>query len=166
MPRTDVGPASDGGPPGGADALAAAQRALVAALVAGAADPVGFDRHRLAVARRALLHKRAGELARHWPDLVHALADRWPTVFVDWARGRPPVGGWRDGWDLARQLADDGQLPATARTALAAAEVRWRYDGRSGPRTRWWPALRRTPDGVVVQVAGRVRLLRRRRTAR
>ncbi|MFY1699505.1 MULTISPECIES: hypothetical protein [unclassified Solwaraspora] len=150
----------------GAGELAAAQRALVAALVTGAADPAGFDRHRLAAARRALLHKRAGELARHWPGLVRALADRWPAVFVSWARARTPVGGWRDGWDLARELAETGQLPATARAELAVAEVRWRYDGRSGPRLRRWPALRRTPDGVVVQVARRVRLLRRRRAAR
>ena len=53
--------------------LAARQAALVAALVAGAPDPPGFDPARLAAARRALLRKRAGEAAKHWPVLAASL---------------------------------------------------------------------------------------------
>lgn len=142
------------------DQLAADQRALVAALVAGAADPAGFDSGRLAAARAVLLTKRAGEAARHWPMLAHSLAPNWPTVFLRWATGRPSAGGLRDGWDFARGLAAAAELPALAAEELAQREAGWRYDGRSGPRRRRWPALRRTPTGAVVQIAGRIRLFR------
>ena len=47
-------------PPDPAAGLAARQEELVAALVAGGPVPSGFDPGRLAVARRALLRKRAG----------------------------------------------------------------------------------------------------------
>ena len=43
--------------------LAARQAALVAALVSGGEVPDGVDAGRLAVLRRALLRKRAGEVA-------------------------------------------------------------------------------------------------------
>jgi hypothetical protein len=145
------------------DQLAADQRALIAALVSGAADPAGVDRERLAAARTALLAKRAGETARHWPMLARSLAPGWPTVFIEWATGQPSAGGLRDGWDFARGLAAVAELPALAAQELAQREVRWRYDGRSGPRPRRCPALRRTPTGAVVQVAGRVLLFRLRR---
>ena len=59
--------------------LAERQAALVAALVAGAPDPPGFDPARLAAARRALLRKRAGEAAKHWPVLAASLGPRWST---------------------------------------------------------------------------------------
>ncbi|MDG4765557.1 hypothetical protein O7632_15840 [Solwaraspora sp. WMMD406] len=147
--------------PTSADDLAAAQRALVAALVHGAADPAGFDQSRLAVARAALLRKRAGEVARHWPLLAAALGPRWPADFVTWAAARSPDGGWRDGWDFARALADAGALPRLAAGELAEREAGWRYDGRSAPRTRRLPALRRVPGGLVVQIAGQVRRLGR-----
>ncbi|MFV2020951.1 hypothetical protein [Micromonospora sp. LOL_023] len=154
----------DGDPPPELARLAAAQHALVAALVTDAPDPVGFDRRRLAAARTALLRKRAGETARHWPMLAHSLADRWPVAFVAWAAGRPSTGGLRDGWDFAREWSEPSELPALAARELAEREACWRYDGRSGPRRRWWPALRRTPAGLIVQVAGRVRLIGTRQT--
>jgi hypothetical protein len=56
----------DGG--SGTDGLAERQAALVAALVAGAPDPPGFDPVRLAATRRALLCKRAGEAAKTAPS--------------------------------------------------------------------------------------------------
>lgn len=143
--------------------LAARQAELVAALVAGAPLPAGFDERRVAAARAALLRKRAGEVARHWPLLAAGYGARWPTVFAEWAAGRSPRGGLRDGWDLARALAAAGRLPAPAAEELAAVEARWRYDGRRPPRPRRLPALRRFPGGVALQVAGRVWLLRRGR---
>ncbi|WP_326553028.1 hypothetical protein [Micromonospora sp. NBC_01813] len=144
--------------------LAAAQHALITALVTDAPDPVGFDHRRLSAARTALLRKRAGETARHWPMLAHSLAGRWPDDFVDWAAGRPSTGGLRDGWDFVREWSEASELPALAARELAEREARWRYDGRSGPRRRWWPALRRTPAGLIVQIAGRVRLIGTRQT--
>ena len=137
------------------------QAALVAALVAGAPAPAGFDAERLAAAGRALLHKRAGEVARAWPLLAAAHGAAWGTAFSAWADGRPPRGSQRVGWDLARELAAARGLPAPAAEELAVREAAWRYDGRGQPRPRRLPAVRRTPGGVVVQLAGRVRVLRR-----
>ncbi|MEQ4305650.1 hypothetical protein ABNF97_30435 [Plantactinospora sp. B6F1] len=147
--RTGAGPART---------LADRQAALVAALVAGAPLPPGFDARLVAVARSALLHKRAGEVARHWPLLAAGHGRRWPAVFAAWAAGRPTSGSIRDGWDLARHLAADGALPWRAAEELAAREAGWRYDGRTPPRRRRRPALRRTGTVLVVQVAGRVRM--------
>jgi hypothetical protein len=116
------------------DALAQRQAALVAALVAGAPDPPGFDPARLAAARRALLRKRAGEAAKHWPVLAASLGPRWATTFAAHRAGRDPVGGLRDGWDLARALGTE--LTADATAELRDREARWRYDGVRPPRPR------------------------------
>ncbi|MEH1013304.1 hypothetical protein V6U90_09345 [Micromonospora sp. CPCC 206060] len=140
--------------------LAARQAALVAALVAGADVPDGFDVRLVGVARVALLRKRAGEVARHWPLLAAGLGTRWPGVFLDWAAGRPTGGGLRDGWDLARTLRDQGTLPLLGADELAVREATARYDGVDPPRPRRCPALVRAGGAVAVQVAGRVRLLR------
>lgn len=143
------------------DDLAARQVALVAALVAGAPLPAGFDPTTVGAARAALLRKRAGEVARHWPMLAAGLGDRWPVVFPDWAAGRPGRGSLRDGWDLARVLRLRGELPALAAEELAAREARFRYRGDEPPRPRRLPAVARVGAAVAVQAAGRVRLLRR-----
>ncbi|MGV9978878.1 hypothetical protein ACWDUH_14475 [Micromonospora wenchangensis] len=149
-------------PPGAAGpvGLAARQAALVAALVAGAPLPAGFAADRVDAARRALLRKRAGEVARHWPLLAAGLGDAWPATFAGWAAGRPTAGSLRDGWDLARALRDRGALPTLGAEELAVREAAHRYDGRNPPRRRRLPALARSGDAVALQLAGRVRLLR------
>jgi hypothetical protein len=53
--------------------LAARQRELIAALVAGGPVPTGVDRARFDAAERALRDKRAGEVAQAWPLLAAAL---------------------------------------------------------------------------------------------
>ncbi|MFC4106200.1 hypothetical protein ACFOX0_09655 [Micromonospora zhanjiangensis] len=131
---------------------------MVAALVAGAPVPAGFDARLVGVARAALLRKRAGEVARHWPLL--AAGTPWPATFAGWADGRPTRGSLRDGWDLARDLAATGRLPATAAEELAVREAAWRYDGDQAPRPRRFPTVRRAGRAVVVQLAGRVWVLR------
>ncbi|GHJ18142.1 hypothetical protein [Micromonospora sp. AKA38] len=140
--------------------LAARQAELVATLVAGGPLPPGFAAAPVEAARRALLRKRAGDVARHWPLLAAGLGADWPAVFVDWAAGRPTNGSLRDGWDLARELRDRGTLPPLGADELTGREAANRYDGRSTPRRRRLPALARTGGAVVVQFAGRVRLLR------
>jgi hypothetical protein len=135
------------------------QAELVAALVAGGPPPAGFDPRRLDAARRALLRKRAGEVARAWPMLAAGHGSGWADAFAAWAAGRQPQGSLRDGWDMARHSA--GELAGPAARELAAREVAWRYDGRSAPRRRWLPAVRRPPGAVVVQHAGRVRVFAR-----
>ncbi|WP_238358776.1 MULTISPECIES: hypothetical protein [Micromonospora] len=145
-------------PPSGS--LAARQAELVAALVAGGPPPPGFTPAPLAAARAALLRKRAGEVARHWPLLAAGLAPHWPATFTEWAADRPTLGGLRDGWDLARVLHARHALPALGAEELAVREATYRYDGDAAPRRRRWPAVGRAGAAVAVQLAGRVRLLR------
>ncbi|MEU3457196.1 hypothetical protein ABZ671_26865 [Micromonospora sp. NPDC006766] len=130
------------------------------ALVAGGPVPPGFATAPVEAARRALLSKRAGEVARHWPLLAAGLGAAWPATFTEWAAGRPGNGSLRDGWDLARELRNHGALPPLGAEELATREVTLRYDGRSRPRPRRLPAVARTGGAVAVQLAGRVRLLR------
>lgn len=129
--------------------LARQQAELVAALVGGAATPPGFDEARVAATRRALLRKRAGEAAKAWPLLAAGLGPTWPDVFAAERAGTEPVGGLRDGWDVARALRDRGGLSDGAAAELRAREAELRYDGVSAPRARRLAALRglirRTP---------------------
>jgi hypothetical protein len=125
------------------ESLAAQQEALAAALVAGAAAPPGFDPRLLTVARRALLNKRAGEVARAWPGLSGAFGPQWTKRFRAWAEAQPPRGSLRDGFDFARDLAAAGDLPAAAVPELAAREGYWAYDGTAAPVPRRLPPVLR-----------------------
>ncbi|MGC4854834.1 hypothetical protein ACLQ24_15940 [Micromonospora sp. DT4] len=140
--------------------LAARQAELVAALVAGGPPPAGFAAGPLAAARAALLGKRAGEVARHWPLLAAGLGAAWLATFAGWAADRPTAGSLRDGWDLARALRERDTLPPAGAEELAVREASLRYDGHTAPRPRRLPAVARASGAVAVQVAGRVRLLR------
>jgi hypothetical protein len=141
--------------------LAERQAALVAALTSGAAVPPGFDDRRVEIARVALLRKRAGEVARQWPELAQALGAGWWREWSAWAATRPTRGSLRDGWDLARDLLARRELPAAAGAELAAREAALVYDGHTAPRPRRVPAVRGAAGSVALQIAGRVRILRR-----
>ncbi|MGC4863480.1 hypothetical protein [Micromonospora sp. DT68] len=155
---TGAPPPTDGGPPGGR--LAERQAELVAALVAGGPPPAGFATGPLAATRTALLRKRAGDVARHWPLVAAGLGKLWWTTFAGWADGRPTAGSLRDGWDLARHLRERNALPPAGAEELAVREAGLRYDGRQTPCPRRMPAVGRAGGAVAVQIAGRVRLLR------
>jgi hypothetical protein len=114
--------------------------------------PSGFDPGRLAVARRALLRKRAGEAAAVWPLLAASLGPAWPEAFTASVAGRAPAGALHDGWDLARELHRRGELGDAAAVELAEREVTLHRDGRR----RRLPAGRRCASGVAVQLGGRV----------
>ncbi|MGI8334041.1 hypothetical protein ACRYCC_29160 [Actinomadura scrupuli] len=137
------------------DELRLAQEALVAALVAGAPLPAGFDAVRVGAAARALLRKRAGEVARAWPELARSYGPGWPGVFAGWASALPTRGSWRDGWDFAR--AHRGSLTPEARAELAVCEAYWARGAGGEPRRRRGIAVARFPGGVAVGVLGRVR---------
>jgi hypothetical protein len=137
------------------DRLAAGQRALTAALVAGAPAPEGFDERMFGVAKSALLNKRAGEVAHSWPRLAGSLGPQWRPLFRAWAAGRPPLGSLRDGFDFARHLAVTGALPDGAAAELAAREGYWVYDGETPPRPRRLPPFARPWLGRL-----RMRMLR------
>jgi hypothetical protein len=139
--------------------LAARQAALVAALVAGGPVPAGFDERLVGVAERSLRRKRAAEVAAAWPLLAAGLGDQWADRFSRWARGRPPRGALRDGWDVARELAFLGQLPPLAEPELALREVGAHYDGRLDPRPRRLPSVRFVPGGCAIGLLGRVHLI-------
>ncbi|RIJ70111.1 hypothetical protein D1871_19875 [Nakamurella silvestris] len=140
--------------------LAARQAELVAALTAGAPVPAGMDPVRLGIAARALLYKRAGEVARRWPLLAAGLGPDWHRVFAEWAGARPTAGSLRDGWDLARELQGRAALPEIAERELALVEARWRYDGRTPPRPRRL-GIRRVADGRLLTISGRVMVIGR-----
>jgi hypothetical protein len=125
-------------------ALADRQAALVAALVAGAPDPPGFDPARLAAMRRALLRKRAGEAAKHWPVLAASFGPRWAAVFAEHHAGREPGGGLRDGWDVACALRPE--LTPDAAAELREREAYVRYDGAGAPRPRRLGRVRRAAN--------------------
>ncbi|WP_305786474.1 hypothetical protein [Symbioplanes lichenis] len=141
--------------------LADRQAALVAALTSGAPLPGGFDPRLVEAARVALLRKRAGEVARNWPELAGACGREWFEVWSAWAATRPTRGSLRDGWDLARDLRARGELPAAAGAELAVREATLTYDGSAPPRPRRRPALRTVAGAWVLQAGGRVRVLRR-----
>jgi hypothetical protein len=157
--RDASGPGDQAG--GRAGSLAERQAGLVAALTSGAPVPEGFDARLVEIARVALLRKRAGEVAKLWPMLAASLRADWMRTFATWAAARPTQGSLRDGWDLARDLAARGDLPAMAGEELATREATLSYDGRAAPRPRRAPAVRSAAGTVVVQIAGTVRTLRR-----
>ena len=137
------------------DQLARRQADLVSALVLGAPTPEGFDDRLVRAAAEALRRKRAADVVTHWPLLRAHFGDAWLATFERWSAGRPPQGGLRDGWDLAREVHD--RLGVAARQELAEREVAWRYPGASPPVRRRAPAVRRVGSTVVLQLAGRVR---------
>jgi hypothetical protein len=103
----------------------------------------------------ALLRNRAGEVGACWPTLRAQFGQRWTTQFAAWARGRPPRGSWRDGWDFARHLAATGQLYPSPALDLAVTEATCVYDGGTPGPSPGSGAPAPFP-GVVIQIAGRV----------
>lgn len=114
------------------EALARAQAALVAALVAGQEAPRGFDRERLRIQESSLISKRRRTVARLRPDLAALLGDGFAGEFDAYARGRPkPQGGSHaDARDFADRLRAAGRLPEEPGPEPASEPA-------SEPR-RWW----------------------------
>ena len=83
------------------------QRALVAALVAGADPPAGMDGGRIEIQAAALLRKRGRAVARTWPELAAALGPAFGRYFEDYTTtsgGPAPGGSAADGRAFARYL--------------------------------------------------------------
>ncbi|MCX5108636.1 DUF692 domain-containing protein [Streptomyces sp. NBC_00378] len=92
------------------DRLAAAQTALLSALVAGGPAPQGFDRRRLGVQSRALAAKRAGVVAKVAPELPEILGTGYREAFLSYAATRPMSAGYRrDAMDFAEDLLIAGR---------------------------------------------------------
>lgn len=132
-------------------ALAGAQAALVAALVAGGQVPPGFDRERLRVQETSLIAKRRRTVARLHPDLVVALGDAFAAEFHAYARGRPkpPGGSHADAHDFAAHLRAAGRLPGPVvrEPAAPGPAVRERGARRAMTASRLWSILTRRTGG-------------------
>jgi hypothetical protein len=126
------------------DRLGRAQAALLAALVADAPAPEGFDEERLAVQRRALVGKRAGVVAKIAPELPEILGETaFRTAFAGYARGRPMTGGYRrDALRFARYLLTEQRAGAELSGGERRRLRRWWLE-RSGPV--------RPPDGRIAR---------------
>ncbi|MFE6863340.1 hypothetical protein [Nocardia sp. NPDC057668] len=110
-PDRESAAAENSGPPGSAagsgrarGTLAEQQAALVRALVTGAPPPPGFDAGDLDATAHALLHKRAGDLARRFPVFAHACGPDFTALFLAWARTRPKVSTAADAAAFAAHL--------------------------------------------------------------
>jgi len=98
--------------------LAAAQTALVRALLAGDAAPAGFDPERLRIEASALLAKRRRIVERIRPDLTDVLDTRFTELFDTWATANPRhdgISAQADAHQFAGWLAVHGHLPRRRR---------------------------------------------------
>jgi hypothetical protein len=103
------------------DRLAAAQTRLLAALVAGAPPPSGFDPARLRIQTDALIAKRRQVVARLRPDLVESVGARFAAEFDAYARTQPrPAAGARADADAFAQTIPRAGTASNRRTR------RWR----------------------------------------
>ncbi|WP_280259711.1 hypothetical protein [Nocardia abscessus] len=127
----------------GAAPLAERQAALVRALVAGAPVPAGFDAEAVGAAANALLSKRAGEIARRFPLLVHACDGDFTTAFTIWARENPKT-----------------TTSADAAAFAAATGIDWSAAPRRG---RWRQRLAKTLSSAFPTSGGLRHALRSRR---
>ncbi|MGV9376714.1 hypothetical protein ACWDRB_12915 [Nonomuraea sp. NPDC003707] len=102
--------------------LAEAQGQVVAALVAGAELPQGFDPERMRVQASSLVAKRRGIVARIRPDAAAAAGSDLPAEFAAYARSRsaPPPNYRTDADDFAAWLRERGRMPDPP------------------PKPRWW----------------------------
>jgi hypothetical protein len=98
--------------------LAAAQTALVRALLAGDDAPAGFDPEALRAEAAALLAKRRRTVERIRPDLIDVLGTRFAEVFDTWATANPrryEISAQADANRFAAWLAAHGHLPRRRR---------------------------------------------------
>jgi hypothetical protein len=147
--------------------LAAQQRELVQALVAGAPVPDGFDESRVRVTSRALISKRGGEVASTWPRLRASLEGDFRRLFFAWADGRPPLGSLVDGFLFACELADSDALPELGAEELADVRACLVLTPHQHLHRRPWFGVGRVPiatsdgGGTAVTYAFRGRILHR-----
>ncbi|MEV0276340.1 DUF692 domain-containing protein [Streptomyces sp. NPDC050610] len=112
--------------------LAAAQTALLSALVAGGPVPAGFDGERLRVQSKALAAKRADVVAKAAPELPDILGDGYRPAFLRYARTRPMTGGFRrDALSFAEHLLTSDHDGPQDRAVRRELDHWWRH--RSGP---------------------------------
>jgi hypothetical protein len=107
-------------------AVADAQRALVAALTADGEAPPGFNEAGVARAARSLRAKRRATIAKTWPGLTSELGATFALAFEEFASSFPvgDDGPVEDGRRFAEHLYGRGTLGDTGRGELLAHQVR------------------------------------------
>jgi hypothetical protein len=88
--------------------------------------PAGFDALRLRAAAASLARKRARAVAKAWPGMSQALAQRFGELFAAYSQAAtlPSEGGpIADGRAFARWLAARGELPEKARLQVMAVDL-------------------------------------------
>jgi hypothetical protein len=108
--------------------LSLQQKAVVQALIAGTAPPDGFDATQISVAAEALARKRQRGVAKAWPFLTTALADRFAPCFAAFAASTPlpEIGGpLADGHAFSRFLSARGEFPEEARLEAINVDLRF-----------------------------------------
>lgn len=139
--------------------LAAAQAALVRALLGDAEVPPGFEPARLRATARVLLDKRLRAVTSACPELRRELGDRLSSAFGDYARSAPlpdGEGGVADASRFLRWLsARDGPLCDD----LRAAAMRLALRRRPGVALVWLSEQRRLLAGIRAPATGRPRFV-------
>ncbi|MFC4008260.1 hypothetical protein ACFOY2_13595 [Nonomuraea purpurea] len=126
-PEPTAGPSDVEGPAGARERLAEAQARVVAARVALAEVPRGFDPGRMRAQAASLVSKRRAIVARIRPDTAVAAGPDLAAEFAAYARsrGEPPPNYRTDADDFAAWLRERGRMPDPPR------------------RSRWWSRLLR-----------------------
>jgi len=130
------------------DRLAARQREVMAALVAGGPVPAGFDGARLEETGASLARKRFGVMRRAWPRTVESLGEGARTLFEEFARSHPLRDDPPDGPEEPDGLAFTGWLAVRGQLPDAGCRERARCRLHRGERV----VLERTSAGWLVGV--------------
>lgn len=137
--------------------LAEQQAALMAALVAQASPPPGFDADRVRAAAAALAFKRARAVLQAWPGLRRSLGETYRARFAAYAEAHPipAVGGpLADGRAFVRDLASSVCLPDDVRVQALVLDTRFRRTPTGIVRRRVpIPRLAWLPDARTIAIA-------------
>lgn len=126
--------------------VARKQAALLAALRGNAETPLEFNATNVAVARGALLRKRARGIEKSWPALAAALGPDLVSTVDSHTRatGNIQFGGpFAEGFALAQWLCKSGKLPAPVMSELLRVSLTFKL----------------TPQGVRKRTGLRVKVV-------
>jgi hypothetical protein len=112
--------------------LASDQARLIAALVAHAPVPPGFDARRVRLSGRSLIQKRMRAVERIWPELARVSGDEFTSIFAEYARQNAARGGGArdDAVGYARELAGRKLLPVRLRVRLCIIRLTTWFNSR------------------------------------